>query len=208
MVYLPDVADERIVLQSAAGDARAARDSPDVPQERFFVRRTVALMLDEVQLRLPNDLRLIIREGYRTGARARELFEQHLALVADARPELTPAEHYSIARALVNLPSDGSPPGHMTGGAVDVGLADADGNPLPMRDQQSDIPMHDQFFTDCPGLPESIAVRREQLTTVMESVGFINNAREYWHFSYGDPYWAVKTPHKQAKYGVIDLPKS
>jgi D-alanyl-D-alanine dipeptidase len=31
------------------------------------------------------------------------------------------------------------------------------------------------------------------LVTAMTSVGFVNYAHEWWHYSYGDRYWAYAT---------------
>ena len=44
---------------------------------------------------------------------------------------------------------------------------------------------------------------RKLLLTILEQQGFINYPNEWWHFSYGDRYWAYYQSDKQAIYGSI-----
>ena len=48
----------------------------------------------------------------------------------------------------------------------------------------------------------SIKNNRKVLVEAMASAGFRNYAREYWHYSYGDAYWAVRRKEKVAIYGI------
>ncbi|MFC7580895.1 hypothetical protein ACFQ23_12765 [Schaalia naturae] len=36
----------------------------------------------------------------------------------------------------------------------------------------------------------------------MEGAGFVNHPAEWWHWSYGDPYWGLITGHP-ALYGPL-----
>ncbi|GAB3977862.1 hypothetical protein GCM10029978_068930 [Actinoallomurus acanthiterrae] len=53
--------------------------------------------------------------------------------------------------------------------------------------------------------PVSSAARanRDLLADVMTAVGFVNYPTEWWHWSFGDRYWAVATGGKSAIYGPI-----
>ena len=43
------------------------------------------------------------------------------------------------------------------------------------------------------------------LRNVLKEVGFVNFCDEWWHFSYGDQNWAVKTDADYAIYGSMEL---
>ena len=48
------------------------------------------------------------------------------------------------------------------------------------------------------------ARNRRLLLEVMTAVGLVNYPREWWHFSYGDQYWACVTGSTQARYGAVE----
>ena len=41
------------------------------------------------------------------------------------------------------------------------------------------------------------------LYQAMIDVGFVNLTTEWWHYSYGDQYWAIYKEKKQALYGSL-----
>jgi D-alanyl-D-alanine dipeptidase len=43
------------------------------------------------------------------------------------------------------------------------------------------------------------------LYKVMIKAGFSNFFREYWHYSYGDGYWAMK---RKKKISIYNIPKT
>ncbi len=45
---------------------------------------------------------------------------------------------------------------------------------------------------------------RKVMSDALESVGFVNYPHEYWHWSYGDRYWAHQTGHAFALYGSAE----
>ena len=51
--------------------------------------------------------------------------------------------------------------------------------------------------------PVTKAARRHRdiLASAMDAAGFINYPAEWWHWSYGDRYWAFQTGHGTALYG-------
>lgn len=44
-------------------------------------------------------------------------------------------------------------------------------------------------------------VWRDRLSGAMSIAGFVNYPHEWWHFSYGDQYWAWRTGVPTALYG-------
>ena len=44
---------------------------------------------------------------------------------------------------------------------------------------------------------------RQIMNSALMSAGFVNYPTEYWHWSYGDRYWAYHQGQSTAIYGVI-----
>jgi len=53
-------------------------------------------------------------------------------------------------------------------------------------------------------LKRKIQRNREMMRKVLSFVGLINYPTEYWHWSYGDRYWAHQTAQLQAIYGSVE----
>jgi D-alanyl-D-alanine dipeptidase len=90
----------------------------------------------------------------------------------------------------------------MTGGAIDVRLINENGKRLPMISrkltyEENCLPVHNK-------LPEHLKRNRKIMVDALSAVGLSNNVHEYWHWSYGDYYWAKREGRKKAIYGVIN----
>ena len=57
--------------------------------------------------------------------------------------------------------------------------------------------------TDARELPQEAKRNRIALLEALESVGFVNYPHEWWHFSYGDRYWAYVKGEPVAIYGPV-----
>ena len=92
-------------------------------------------------------------------------------------------------------------PPHSTGGAVDVDIVDAAGQPLDFGMALSDWGgvAPELCATQYPGLTDTAARHRQLLVEVMTAAGLVNYPQEYWHFSYDDQYWACVTGCAQAR---------
>lgn len=170
--------------------------------ERLYLRESVVKKLQKAQSDLPIGLHLLITDAYRSEALVWKLYHKYFQKLKEREPSLTDKETDLKLRNILAMPDDVVPPGHMTGGAVDVVLADSEGNEIPLKVSDEEIPREKQGFLDCPGLPKEISESRQILYRVMTEAGFNNYFREFWHYSYGDPYWAVRRTEKVAIYGV------
>ena len=98
------------------------------------------------------------------------------------------------------------PPPHSTGGALDVCLADKNGNPVEMGSEidQMDESSNPDFYENVNN-EEAIIwnSRRNLLRDIMTKFGFAQHPNEWWHFSYGDQLWAWKNKKTNALYGKI-----
>ncbi len=104
---------------------------------------------------------------------------------------------------------DGTPnvPPHSTGGAVDVYLIHETGQLVDMGIEVKDW-MEDKdgalSQTDSHHISAKAQLYRNIMSKALSSVGFINYATEYWHWSYGDRYWAHLTGQSHAIYGTVE----
>lgn len=80
---------------------------------------------------------------------------------------------------------------HPTGGAVDLTLSGADGAALPLP-------------ACCAGpIPPPDAKTGRLLAEALVTAGLVNYPARWWHWSYGDRFWAwvARSPH--ARYGPV-----
>jgi D-alanyl-D-alanine dipeptidase len=49
-------------------------------------------------------------------------------------------------------------------------------------------------------------MNRDLLAAALATAGLINYRTEWWHWSYGDRYWALMTNQPAALYGPRSLP--
>lgn len=93
-------------------------------------------------------------------------------------------------------------PPHSTGGTIDCTIARLfDGRELDMGtpvDTSSDL-----ANTWNPEISDSARANRKLLFDVLTAEGFVNLASEWWHYSYGDQYWAAFNVLPHAIYGSI-----
>ena len=81
---------------------------------------------------------------------------------------------------------------HPAGAAVDLTLIDGDGNELDMGTEFDAMPadVEEKTFTDSSRISQLQRLNRSNLTRVLSTVGMVNYPSEWWHWSYGDKYWA------------------
>jgi len=96
-----------------------------------------------------------------------------------------------------------APPGHCTGGAVDVQLLGPGGKPL---DVTSPFTGWQAAPTWIEGLTPEAKRNRMILVEAMLGAGFSNCRDEFWHYSYGDAAWAVRVGADYCIYGLAELP--
>jgi D-alanyl-D-alanine dipeptidase len=169
----------------------------------YWVRATVAEMLATAQRSLPGGVRLELLEGYRPIRIQRRLFAAAYRHLRSRHPRWTPSQLREAANVLVADPSIAPPP-HSTGGAVDVMLVDEQGRRL---DMSSPLPCSDLSApTVCAGLSAEARANRTLLIEALSRAGLTNYPGEWWHWSYGEPGWALRTSAPHAIYGPVELP--
>jgi D-alanyl-D-alanine dipeptidase len=185
--------------------------SPEIPNntDYTFVRKSVAEKLLQAQKKLPPGLQLQLYEGYRSLALQKKLFDTFFAKIKKEHPTWSDKQQFlettHLVSPVINLDGSHNIPPHSTGAAIDVYLVDATGKPVPMGIHPKD------WMQDLDGslsLPHSKKISPEArhyraiMNCALESVGFVNLDTEYWHWSYGDRYWAFKKKKPCAIYGT------
>lgn len=176
----------------------------DKPNFGFFLRKSVLLKLQEVQKQLPNHLQLVLKAGYRPLQVQKWLFEANLDFLRKRFPEKTEQELYKMNLEFVADPQNFIPP-HSTGAAVDLYLFDNDKNaPLDMG-CPINYPDDLSWTWNMQNLTSEQQKNRIFLTELMIANGFANLASEWWHYSYGDQYWALFYDQEEALFNAIEL---
>ncbi len=91
------------------------------------------------------------------------------------------------------------------GAAVDVTLRGVDdveldlGCPVNASPEQSD----GRCYTAHPDVVGEPLLLRRTLAAALEGAGLVNYPTEWWHWSYGDRYWAYATGAERALYGPL-----
>lgn len=175
----------------------------------IFVRQRVALMLIEASHLLPQGSRLVIWDGWRPIAVQRALFDDYLSVLQRRHPGLGKDRLKAKVSAFVSFPSEDEtcPPPHNTGGAVDLSIVDGDGEYLPMGTDFDSFSTRAQTRylegnTSQKGNKAcQCMLHRRLLYSIMTKVGFTNYPEEWWHYDFGNQFWAAMSGARAAMYG-------
>jgi zinc D-Ala-D-Ala dipeptidase len=169
----------------------------------LFVRLSVAERLVVASQTLPDDFRLLVIEGYRPLAEQQEYFRQHMTTLRDAHPEIEEEALIDLTSRWVAPPAVGA---HPTGAAIDLTLQYRDGSHIDMGSvvNATDAESSGSCYTQSAFINRHAANHRKILTNAMTAAGFVNYPSEWWHWSYGDRYWAVLESQPNALYGPVD----
>ena len=168
-----------------------------------YLRRTAADMLNAAQEALPAGYQLKVGTALRTLHMQKSGWDGYMSRMRNEHPEWP----LSALRRSVNryfAPYDQkAPPGHCTGGAVDVGLLDPAGEPVdlvaPTKGWEAAYTWSDLIH------PETKQMRMMMVRAMLDA-GFSNCRDEYWHYSYGDSAWAVRVGEQHCPYGWAHPP--
>ena len=164
------------------------------------VRLSVADRLTAAQTQLPRELRLLLVEGFRPYALQEQYFLGCVDRMRRTHPEWT-RERLRVEACKYVSPPEVAP--HVAGAAIDVTLCTADGTELELGTQVNATPPEhgEECFTDAPGITARAGDNRRLLINAMTATGFVNYPTEWWHWSYGDRYWAFAMGAPHARYG-------
>ncbi|MER5452848.1 M15 family metallopeptidase [Streptomyces sp. NPDC002764] len=185
------------VREALLVDGRKHEDSRGA---EVHLRRGVLERLLTAQARLPDGLRLLFVEGYRPPPLQRRYFERYADELRAAHPDW-PADRIHSAASRYVSPPDLAP--HSAGAAVDLTLADADGRELDLGTPMNASPEQSDgaCYTGAGNIGAEARTHRAVLGEALGAAGLVNYPTEWWHWSYGDRYWALATGAPAALYG-------
>lgn len=165
----------------------------------LHARASVAQRLNTAQAFLQQQApghRIIVVDAWRTMAQQAR-WHRIAKRIYRFRHPLWPSQMIrEAANKYVAAPDAVAPPPHSTGGAIDVRLCNARGQTLEMGPRRPAA-----CRTAYAELSSVHLGNRRLLCSALEEAGFSNYEEEWWHWSYGDSGWALRTNQAGALYG-------
>lgn len=152
---------------------------------------------------LPDGWRWLLTEGYRPPSLQHRIFDGYLSTLRTIHPAAS-EEELRLAATRWAAPIETA--GHVAGAAVDLTVCTHDGTEIDMGTPEAATPEESDgaCYTDAPGLPAYARENRAATGAALRSAGMINYPTEWWHWSYGDRYWAFMTGTPTAFYGPVE----
>lgn len=143
------------------------------------------------QRSLPPDVRLLVVEGHRPAALQQRYFHRHRTDLGRAHPEWAPGRLDIEASKYVSPPAVAP---HPCGAAVDLTLS-RDGRELDLGTAVNATPDNsaNACFTAADNISATARRWRQVMTAALSATELVNYPSEWWHWSYGDRYWAAAT---------------
>ncbi|MEV0794266.1 M15 family metallopeptidase [Kribbella sp. NPDC050459] len=164
-----------------------------------FAREPVADRLALADTFLPAGIRLHVVEGLRPVESQQAIWDGYRAELEHLQPGLAAHEVDRLASRFVS-PIEVAP--HVAGAAVDLTLVGAHGpldlgTPIDATPEQSS----GACFFAATNISREARTNRSLLADVLTAAGLVNYPTEWWHWSFGDRYWAFVEDRPNALYG-------
>jgi D-alanyl-D-alanine dipeptidase len=169
---------------------------------RALVRRELAVRLQSARAALPSGIYLRVVEGHRPAHRQQAIIERYSAEIRAVHPGIgEPELHILTSRYVAPL----AVASHVAGAAVDVTLVDSSGRELDLGTPIDATPEQSggRCYFATGGIGREARANRDLLARVLCREGLVNYPTEWWHYSYGDRYWALATGAAAALYGPV-----
>jgi D-alanyl-D-alanine dipeptidase len=152
---------------------------------------------------LPPGVGLLFIEGYRPPALQRKYFDGHLNSLRAIYPGRDDGRLRTLASRHVSPPEIAP---HSAGAAVDLTLCAEDGPALDLGTAVNATPEESNgaCYTGHPSVTGEARRNRAVLAAALGQAGLVNYPTEWWHWSYGDRYWALVTGAAHAVYGACE----
>ncbi|CUR57064.1 Peptidase M15D vanX D-ala-D-ala dipeptidase [metagenome] len=198
------LSDPRVVAIDVLDNAEPLVRLDQALGRRSFVRSGVARRLATAQALLPAGIHLHVVEGHRSLSSQAAIVASYSAELCAVHPGISPDDLHRLASRFV-APVEVAP--HVAGAAVDVTLLDADGDELDLGTPIDATPEQSggRCYFDAADISADARANRALLAAALGSAGLVNYPTEWWHWSYGDRYWALLTGAPHALYGPLDL---
>ncbi|MEO9806102.1 MAG: M15 family metallopeptidase [Reichenbachiella sp.] len=170
---------------------------------KYMVREAILEKIGRISNHLKKeDKTLIIRSAWRSVDHQLLLWNNCFRNFQEEFPEKTPLEIKELTSSFI---APGVKSTHLTGGAVDALIYDNKTKKVMNFGTNVDykITLSEQCYPYHPDISSLALENRMLLIGLFENEGFVVDAREYWHFDYGNVIWALEKGEKSAFYGII-----
>lgn len=173
--------------------------SPEIPNNTDYtkMRKPVYEKLVQAQKLLPKGLSFCLYEAYRSLSLQQMLFENRYKEIKNKHVHWSEDQVFDetikMVSPVTNKDKSKNIPPHSTGAAVDVYLIDENGEAIDMGIHPKDWMLDTEdtlSITDSQIISEQAKKNRKIMSEALSRVDFVNYPTEYWHWSYGDRYWA------------------
>lgn len=187
-VPVHDVGEPLVALDPSFGPARA------------LVRHGLAARLMLARDLLPPGLALRVVEGHRSVADQEAIIARYSADVCADRPGISASDLDRLTSRFV-APVAVAP--HVAAAAVDLTLVDVCGDELDLGTPIDATPEQSggRCYTAATDISTDARAHRDLLAAALGTAGLVNYPTEWWHWSYGDRYWALVTGAPAALHG-------
>ena len=167
------------------------------------VRAGLAARLRRAASELPGGVHLLFIEGYRPPELQRRYFDSYRRSLREASPGSDEERLWMLTSRYVSPPEIAP---HSAGAAIDLTLCADDGTELDLGTPVNATPEESvgACYTHYPSVRGEARHNRTVLAEALRAAGFVNYPTEWWHWSYGDRYWAMTTGASSAIYGVVN----
>lgn len=159
------------------------------------LRKTVADKLYKIADKLPDDTYIKIYSAFRSRVKLEETWKEEIERVERENPSMLRGEVLALAKFKATPPNTNMG-GHDTGAAIDMALCDKNGNDLDYGTKYHESSQARSTIV----LTAEQKQNRKYLRKLMKSFGFIQQPLQWWHYSYGDRYWAVYRGKRHAAF--------
>lgn len=178
-------------------------------ENECYLRKAVLDKLLEAATLLPEGHFFVIIDGWRS-------YETQLAIYEQTKMDLEKEGFHDIeleqelSKYVATPTKDITRPSpHLTGGAVDITIADEKGW-LPMGSEFDEFNEKSQldWFEEKANFSieeTEFLNNRRLLKRIMLEVGFIPNADEWWHYEFGTKTWAMSKGKSHYFNGILNL---
>ena len=166
-------------------------NSVDGAISNCYLREGTVEKLNKAAESLPNGYYLKIYDAWRPLLLQEELYKKSM-------------ERFEDLEMLIYMPlrDERKGPVHTTGGSVDITIVNEKGIELNMGTKFGDYSekSHTDYFEIRYPADIEIVKNRRLLYNIMTDAGFTNMPTKWWHYDYGNKFWAYYTK-EPAKYG-------
>jgi len=175
--------------------------APNLKKEnRAFLRKTTVKMVCQAKKHLPEGMTFIIESAWRPQYLQEKIFQQFVKRFTKKYPLWPKSKVIKEVEKYVAPFEGGHVSGHMAGGAVDLRIW-KNGRKIPMKSSKLTYQENAKSFQ--PKLPLYIQKNRQTMFDALQKAGLSNFPKEFWHWSYGDIWWAKRNKEKIAIYDVV-----